>query len=123
VAGVVDDDIEAAAVGDDLRDRRVDGSLRGDVELEGAQVEAVLDGVFVQPGDLGRVAAQRFAHAGIDRVAGMGQGAGGQQAEAARGAGDDDDVFHECVSFTKMGSVGSSAEGRDQTNPPLARST
>ena len=72
-----------------------------DVEFDGAQVDAVLRGEAADVGDLRRVAALRLAHPGVDGVAGLGEGAGGQRAEAARSAGDDDDLLvHDLVPST-----------------------
>jgi hypothetical protein len=41
VAGIVDEHVEAAALGDDPGDRGLDRGVAGDVELDGAQVDAV----------------------------------------------------------------------------------
>ena len=81
-------------LGLDLGDRGVDGLLGVHVHLDGAQVDVVLGRVVRCGSDLGCVAAGGFAHAGVDGVAGVGEGAGGEGAEAAGGAGDDDDVAH-----------------------------
>ena len=51
-------------------------------------------------GDLRRVAPVGLAHRGVDGVAGLGERAGGHEAEAPGGAGDEDDVLgHEDIPF------------------------
>jgi hypothetical protein len=64
-------------------------------ELERAQIDLVVAGEFFDIGDDGRVAAFRLAHRRTDDVAGLRERIGGQAAEAARSAGDDNDLFHD----------------------------
>src|SRR5262249_11617457 len=71
------------------------------------------------------VAARGLAHRGVDGVAGFGQGAGGHEAEAGRGAGDEDDVLGH-RGFLRLGRRlrergRKAALGRDQMMPPLGR--
>jgi len=94
VAGIVDHDVEASVVGDDLRDAGFGGFVRGDVEFDGPEVDAVLAGIACDFCDLGGVAAGGLAHAGVDDVAGMSEGTGGERAKAARSTGDDNNLFH-----------------------------
>ena len=101
VAGIVDDDVDAAVPGHDLGDGAVDRRLGADVELDGAQVDAFLGGIGLHVGDLRRVAAGGLAHGGVDRMAATGDGIGRQAAEAARGAGDKDDLG--CERFRMKG--------------------
>jgi hypothetical protein len=95
VAGVVDHDVETARLLDDPRDAGVDGVLRGDVELYGAQVYAVLIGVPLGLGDPARVAAGRLADTSVDGVAGVGEGAGAERPEPGTGPANDDDFAHD----------------------------
>ena len=88
--GVVDDDVDPAG----LRDGGVHGLLAGHVEFEGAQVDAVLCGVGAGVGDGRGVAAGGLPDPGVHGVAGVGEGAGGQGAETAGGACDEDGVRH-----------------------------
>lgn len=92
VAGVVDEHVDPAGLGLDLRYSRVDGVLRVHVEFDGAQVDTVLAGVVGRGLDLRRVAARGVAHARVHGVAGVCQGPGGEGAETAGGTRDDDDV-------------------------------
>jgi hypothetical protein len=95
VPGVVDHDIETPLLGNDFGDGRVCRLLGADVELDGAQIDAVIAGVFFDIGDLGRIPACGAAHRRVHRMARFGQAVGGQPAKAAGRAGDDDDLFHD----------------------------
>jgi hypothetical protein len=48
VASVVDDDIQAASLGQDRLDRVVAGRLGRNVELHGTQIDMVLGGVLLR---------------------------------------------------------------------------
>ena len=64
-----------------------------------------------------------LAHRGVDGVAGLGQRAGGHEAEARGRAGDEDDVLgHERCSFDVSVIGFGGWEAADQMIPPLARS-
>jgi hypothetical protein len=93
VAGIVDQHVDPAAVGDDLGDRRVDRQLGLHVELDGAQVDAVALRGLSHLGGILRVAAGDVTHRGIDNVPGPGERLGGQAAEATGGAGDENDLL------------------------------
>ena len=93
VPGIVDDHVDAAALGDDLLDRGVGRWLRLHVELDGAQIDAVACRGRGHLGGIRRVAAGDVAHRGVDGVAGLGERFGGQAAEAAGSAGDEDDLL------------------------------
>ena len=67
-----------------------DGS-RLHVEFDGAQVDAVAVRGLGHLGRILRVAAGDVAHRGVDGVSGPGERFGGQAAEAAGRAGDEDD--------------------------------
>jgi hypothetical protein len=97
VTGVVNDDVQTAAVGQDLLDARFSRCFAGHVQLDGTQIDPVLRGVLLHFFDLRRVTAGGFAHAGVDRVSGMGERAGGEGAKATGGASDDDDLFHDGI--------------------------
>jgi hypothetical protein len=91
VAGILHDDVEPSGIRQDLGDARLDRCVRLDVQLDAAQVDALFGGPGRDLGDAPGVAARRLAHRGVDGVAGRRQRAGGHQAEAGRGAGDEDD--------------------------------
>ena len=92
VAGIVHDDVDAAVRGDDVGDSAVDRRLGADIELDDVQVDALFPRVGLHVGDLRRVAAGGLAHGGVDRMAAPDDSVGRQAAEAARGAGDEDDL-------------------------------
>jgi hypothetical protein len=94
MARVVHDHVDPAVCRDDFGDCGVRRFLRLHVQLDRAQVDAVLPGIVVGGLDLGCVAVRGCAHAGVDRVAGTRQGAGAQCAEAAGCAGDENDLLH-----------------------------
>jgi hypothetical protein len=79
----MDHDVEMAVVGDDFGDARFRRSVGRDVEFDGSEIDVVLGGVARDFGDLRRVTAGGFTHAGVDRVAGMGERACGECAETA----------------------------------------
>jgi len=93
VSGVVDDDIEATDLLQDLGDACFRRTVGLDIQLDGAQVEALCLGPCGGFGDARRVTALGLAHRSVDGMAGLGQGAGGHEAEARRGAGDEDDLL------------------------------
>jgi hypothetical protein len=95
----VDHDVEPALCGDDLGDRMLGVAGGADVELERIQRELVLAGVADGLGGRSRVAAGDVAHAGVDDVAGAGEGARSERAEAAGCAGDQDDIGHGLIAF------------------------
>jgi hypothetical protein len=90
--------VEATVLGHDLRDGGVDRRLRRHIHLDRAQVDALFARFALHVGHAGSVTAQRFAHAGVNGMPGMGQGTGAHQAEAAGRAGYDNDVVHEGIS-------------------------
>jgi hypothetical protein len=97
VAGVVNQDVDATVLAEYSLHGSVDGVLEVHVELDSAQVGAAGGGEIRRGLDLRGVAAAGVAHAGVDDVgapvAGVGQRAGGEGAEAAGGAGDEDDLL------------------------------
>jgi hypothetical protein len=93
MAGIVDDDIEAALIGDNPGDTGYNRGVGGDIEFDRAQIDVIVPGEFSRIGDGRSVAAFRCAHAGIDGMAGLGEGAGGKSAETAGSAGDDNDLL------------------------------
>ncbi len=93
VTGVVDQHVDFAAVGHDLPDRGIDGRLGLNVKLDRAKVDAIaLRGLGQLGGVLG-VAASDVAHGGINGVSGFGERFGGQAAEAAGSASDENDLL------------------------------
>lgn len=82
VAGIVNDDVDPARLGNDAADRRFDRRLRLDIELDGTQVDVVLRGIGVSRLDLRRIAPFRFTHSGIDRMPGVGELARGKGSKA-----------------------------------------
>jgi hypothetical protein len=95
VAGVVDEHIDAVALGHDLADCSVHRILRKYVQLDGPQTDPVLLREGGDPGDLRSVPLGGLAHGGVHGVARLGEGLGGQAAEAAGRAGDEYDLAHE----------------------------
>ena len=91
VPGVVHHDVQAPLLGADRGDRRVDRGLILDVHLDAPDVDRLgrrqLGQLF---GRLG-VAVGGGPHPGVDRVTRPAERPGGEVAEAAGGAGDDDD--------------------------------
>jgi hypothetical protein len=47
MAGIVDDDVEAPALGDDSADASVDGYVRDNVKLDDARINTVLRGILM----------------------------------------------------------------------------
>ena len=100
------DHVDAAVRGDDLRDAGVDRRLRVHVELERAQVDAVLLGVGFEIGHLRRVAARGLPHRGIDGVSRVRERICRQPAEAAGGSRDDYDLpGHDLLPYSKAEDV------------------
>jgi hypothetical protein len=93
VAGVVDNDVDAAFLFDDLGNPGRNRCIGGDVELDRLEIDLVLGREAGGSNDLRSVAAFCFAHAGVDGVAGLGERAGSESPEAARGSCDDDDLL------------------------------
>ncbi len=94
VPGVVDDDIDATLIGDDLRDGVVDRILLRDVQLDGTDLAvAVSDVIPGLGGGLG-VATLDVAHPGVDDVSGVRELAHAHGAESAGCSGDDDGLRH-----------------------------
>ena len=76
VSGVVYDDIEATGVLQDLGNACFGRTVGLNIQLDGAQVEALCLGPCGGFGDARRVTALGLAHRGVDGMAGLGQGAG-----------------------------------------------
>src|SRR5688572_11922482 len=100
-------------------DGRLDRRVGLDVELDTAQVDVVLLRIRLCLLDLRRVATLRDSHAGVDRVAALGERACRESTEAARRARDDDDLFQCRTPTARMFDARSI---RFQMIPPLARS-
>src|ERR1700722_15456981 len=103
-----------------MGDRRFRRCVGLEVEFYGAEVRMLPGGPLCDGGDLGRIAALGLAHRGIDNVAGLGERAGGHQAEARGRASNEDGMFvHDGIP-----SRGGWFEGVEwpQIIPPLARS-
>ncbi len=81
------------ALADDLLDRGVGGRLGLHVEFDRRGGRRRREARLGHLGGILRVAAGDVAHRGVDGVAGLGEGFGGQAAEAAGGAGDEDDLL------------------------------
>jgi hypothetical protein len=94
VAGIVYQNIQPALFGDNLADRRFDRLLRRHVQFNGAQVERIVVRKLFHVRDLRRVAADSVPHGGVDRVASLREGIGGQTAKAARSSGNYNCFFH-----------------------------
>lgn len=61
--------------------------------LEATEIDDVLGGIARDLRDLRRVAPGRLAHSGVNGVPGVGERAGSERTEAARGATDDNNCF------------------------------
>jgi len=83
VPGIVHEDIEPALFGDNLADRRFDGFLRRHVQFNGTQVNVIVVRKLFHVRNLRRVAAGGIPHRGVDSMAGLREGIGGQTAKAA----------------------------------------
>jgi hypothetical protein len=121
VPGIVHDHVDAAVLGDDFRDAGVDRRLRVHVELERAQVDAVLLGVGFEIGHLRRVAARGLPHRGIDGVSRVRERICRQPAEAAGGSRDDDDLpGHDLLPYSKVHSQRTFPENAElaRVSPP-----
>jgi hypothetical protein len=93
VTSVVDQHVDLAAIGDDLLDRRVNRRLGLDIELDRANVEAVPLRGFGHFGRVLGVAAGDITHGCVDGISRLGERLGRQAAEAARSAGDENDLL------------------------------
>src|SRR5205807_9172496 len=91
--------VESARISNDLRDAGFDRHAGSNVELDGPEIDAVLGGIARNLCDLRRIAPGRLAHGGVDGVAGAGEREGSERAEAARGAADDNNLFHDLNPF------------------------
>jgi hypothetical protein len=94
VPGVVDDNVKPAIPLNDGADGLVGRLLRRDVELDGTQINMVVDREWLCCFHLRRIAAGSFAHAGVDSVSGFGEGACSQGSEAGRCSCNEDDALH-----------------------------
>jgi len=94
VPGIVHENIEPALFGDNLADRRFDGFLRRHVQFNGTQVNLIVVRKLFHVRNLRRVATGGIPHRGVDSVAGLREGMGGQTAKAARSSGDYDYLLH-----------------------------
>jgi hypothetical protein len=95
VSGIVDYDVEATRICDDLGNARLHRFSGRDIEFDGSQIDPVLGGVMFSLGHLRSVATGCLAHGGVDDVRGLGERSGGKRAEAGGRASDDDDLFHD----------------------------
>ena len=95
VPGIVHEDIEPALFGDNLADRRFDGFLRRHVQFNGAHVNLIVVRKLFHVRNLRCVAAGGIPHRGVDSVAGLREGIGGQTAKAARSSSDYDYLLHD----------------------------
>ncbi len=118
VSGVMDHHIDAAAFRDDLIGGGVGGWFRLYVEFDRAQIDAVACGGRGHLGCILRVAAGDVAHRGVYGVPGSRERLGGQAAEAAGRAGDEDDglfgsrgVGNVCVGHDTIPFSGVRAQG------------
>jgi hypothetical protein len=102
VPGIVHEDIEPALFGDNLADRRFDGFLRRHVQFNGTQVNLIVVRKLFHVRNLRRVAAGGIPHRGVDSVAGLREGIGGQTAKAARSSSDYDYLFHDYSPFLDL---------------------
>jgi hypothetical protein len=79
---IVHENVEPALFGDDLANRGADGLFRGQVQFNRTQVHrAILRELFHVRG-LRRIASGGVPHRGVDGVARLGEGVGGQAAKA-----------------------------------------
>ena len=97
--GIVHEDIEPALFGNNLADRRFDGLFRRHVQFNGTQVNLIVVRKLFHVRNLRRVAAGGIPHRGVDSVAGLREGIGGQTAKAARSSSDYDYLFMTDFSF------------------------
>jgi hypothetical protein len=91
----VDQHIEPALLGDHSSYRLLGGFVGADVELHGSKVDIVLRRVLLGVGRGSRVPARDVAHSGVHDVAGVGQRASGESAEATRGTTDQNYLAHD----------------------------
>jgi hypothetical protein len=73
MAGIVDDDVEAPALGDDSANAGFDGFVRDNVKLDDPQINTVFRGVLMSQHHRMRGATLRIPHPGIDGMTGAGQ--------------------------------------------------
>src|SRR5258707_9817729 len=93
--GIVHENIEPALFGDNLADRRFDGLFRRHVQFNGTQVNLIVVRKLFYVRSLRRVAAGGIPHRGVDSVAGLREGIGGQTAKATRHSSDYDYLLHD----------------------------
>jgi hypothetical protein len=70
MTGVVYDDVEAPALGNDPVDAGFDGFVRDNVKLDDPQINTVLFGVLMSQHHLTRGATLRIPDSGVDGVTG-----------------------------------------------------
>ncbi len=93
--GIVHENIEPALFGDNLADRRFDGPFRRHVQFNRTQVNLIVVRKLFHVRSLRRVATGSIPHRGVDSVAGLREGIGGQTAKATRSSGDYDYLLHD----------------------------
>ena len=91
--GVVDDDVQTVRIGEDRGDAGLRGSVGLNVELDGAKIRLLFGRPAGESSDLGGVTPPRLTHGSVDGVTRQSEELGGHQAEARRGAGDEDDLL------------------------------
>ena len=84
MAGVVDKHIEAPVLLDDGLHRGFRRGIRGDIEFDDAKVDVSLLRFLQHSVGIGRIATGDVAHARVNGVTSLGQGACRQQAETTR---------------------------------------
>ncbi len=94
MAGIVDDDVEPAVVGDHRLNASLYRGIVADVEFDGSKIYAIFLGIGGDRGDLRRVASRGLAHRSVDGVTCLGERLGGQEAEARGRARDENDFLH-----------------------------
>src|SRR5258705_12532784 len=102
VAGVVDDDVQPSAVSEDRLEGAVGRVLREDVELDGAQLEPLGGCLLFDLADVAGVATLKVAHARVHDVAGGGEGARRQPADARGRARHENDCAHARPPFGRI---------------------
>jgi hypothetical protein len=124
VACIVNHDVKSARISNDLRNAGLDRLAGSNVELDGPEIDAVLEGIARNLRDLRRIAPGCLAHGGVNDVAGAGERAGSERTEVARGAADDNNLFHDLNPFMdeRCLALWRTLTVPIQTIPPLARS-